>query len=140
MAIISETQPNIDSTVSAEVGWIRILNRYVVVWLWSILLGATATLSFSAITYRPDRIAYFVVLAVPIAAALYLTLIGAFYFLLRYLVGFIIPMLLVGGERSVVPGRGLADIGTAFKLFFYGLAMRMIIAFLEQFGSLVVSF
>jgi hypothetical protein len=76
--------------------WEVLLNKYVSVWLWSILFGTTTGVLYTFLSFRIDKWGCLAgVLAVPLTMAL-LMAIGSSLQLYRGLVQFLIPRYILG--------------------------------------------
>jgi len=70
----------------------NLLSKYILVWIWSILFGASSGLIYSLIEYRPER---WGILALPL---LFVSLLGMFFAfgsfltLFRYLLNYLLPI------------------------------------------------
>jgi hypothetical protein len=71
----------------------RLLSKYILVWLWSILFGASSGLTYTLIEYRPERWGQ---LALPLLLLSFLGILSAFaslISLIHYLLRYLIPSL-----------------------------------------------
>lgn len=84
----------------------NLFSKYILVWIWSILFGASTGLTYSLIEYRPERWGQ---LALPLLALAILGIVSAFaalIVLISYLLKFLIPVLLLKqewGEDNLKP-------------------------------------
>ena len=79
----------------------RFLSKYILVWLWSILFGASSGLMYSLIEYRPERWGQ---LALPLLVLSILGILCAFaalIVLIRYLLKFLIPSLFFRQDPNI---------------------------------------
>jgi hypothetical protein len=97
---ISEQPPTVDQRESAESPvFLRLVNRYISVWVWSILFGVAVSVSFSITNVR-NAGRYgdltLIIMALYLLAALFT--FRAWSVLLRYLNQFIIPLIFTSSE------------------------------------------
>ena len=111
--------------------WETLLNKYVSVWLWSILFGTTTGVLYSFLSFRFDRWGYLgALLALPATLALVLAL-ASWLQLYRGLTQFLIPRYVLG-----LPVEGHEKIFAyclrrAFLYFVSAASLRAIASILE---------
>jgi len=77
----------------------KLLSKYIVVWLWSILFGASTGLTYSLIEYRPEKwgqLALFLLVLSFLGTA---SALCSLILLIKYLLRYLIPVLL-GGQAD----------------------------------------
>lgn len=122
-------------TVDRELSFAKLINRYLTVWLWSIVLGAgmSATLTLP----RPQEIAnfgYASTFLLSMLGAAYLSYFGCFVSLFAYLVRFIIPYVLRASPphtdrpEEVASFYGFRALPRAFGFLIIGIGFQAVLA------------
>src|SRR6266404_2574434 len=94
---LSGASPDDGREASESSVFLRLINRYISVWVWSILFGLTTSLSFTITNVR--NIGRFGELSLVIGAFYLLSALFVFrawFILLEYLRNFLIPMIFSG--------------------------------------------
>lgn len=119
------------SPVEDSSRWEMLLNKYVAVWLWSILFGTTTGVLYSFLSFRYDQwgsLAF--VLTIPAAAALILS-IGAWLQLYRALTRFLIPRYILNDPAPHSEQVFAYCLQRAFLYFVSAAALRATASILE---------
>lgn len=122
-------------TSISEFSLIRVLNRYISVWIWSILIGLAMTLSLTAT--RGLQFAQYgmgglllTIFALPIA----LNLFRAWGGLIRYLREFIVPVLMFDASTKTLAASGdrLKDLVEIATCIFRGFIWYVVLLFARE--------
>jgi hypothetical protein len=117
----------------------RLLNKYVAVWLWSIIFGATTGVIYSFLNFRTDRWGWFgLLMLIPIILAFLAYLLSShrLYKALKcYLLPkFFLPSFIDNEENSIL---FIDYIKQSFYFFIVAVSFRLLISILEIiFGAL----
>lgn len=119
---MTSTDSKTDAQIEGPPRWEALLNKYISVWLWSILFGTTTGVLFSFLSFRYDRWGELgVVLAIPAFGSLVLA-IGAWLQLYRALTIFLIPRYVLSKPADGADELFAYSLRRAF-LFFVGAAV-----------------
>ncbi|GAB4524727.1 MAG: hypothetical protein Tsb0019_26760 [Roseibium sp.] len=119
----------------SELSLIRILNRYISVWIWSIQTGILVSLTFAsirAIDFGNYRVVGFglIVFIFPLFVLLY----RAWSSLLRYLAEFIIPVLMYQAQEQTLRDNAevIDELIRSFRTIIHSLLAYALLIFAEQ--------
>jgi hypothetical protein len=111
----------------------QLLNKYVSVWLWSILFGTTTGVLYSFLSFRYDRWGGLgLILIIPALASLMLAILS-WLRLYHALAGYLIPRFILNEshEEEADPRFFAYQIRRAFLYFVYAAAFRAVASLLE---------
>jgi hypothetical protein len=118
-----------------EQGIDRLLSKYVLVWLWSILFGASTGLSYSFMAYRPyDSWGSMGFLLVALLAVGILCTCWSWLFLFRYLTRYLVPKFFAPdetGERGKLRYPPAVLLKRAFLLMIVAVLARLSLQLVE---------
>ena len=107
----------------------RVLNKYVAVWLWSILFGSASAVAYTLVIFRPrDGWGPLTPVILALLVLSGLATLVALWFLYRYFVRFLIPIFFSGAPPTHEVPRGAPPLRAAVLCLFFALACRFLIA------------
>lgn len=119
----------------------KLLSKYIVVWLWSILFGASTGLTYSLIEYRPEKwgqlALFLLVLSVLGTASALCSLIVLIKYLLRYLIPVLLNGQADGGEYT---STTLISLRRACSFLIFAAIARALMALSEIVFSYLLRF
>jgi len=111
--------------------WEMLLNKYVSVWLWSILFGTTTGVLYSFLSFRYERWGDLgAVLVIPALGSLLLA-VGAWLQLYRALTRFLIPRYVLNARSDGSEEVFAYCLRRAFLYFVSAAALRAVASILE---------
>jgi hypothetical protein len=120
-----------------ETNFDKLLNKYISVWLWSILFGAASGLTYSIFSTRPfEKWGMLSTLFTAIYAYLICAIILTWFYLYRFLKGFIIPRFFPTTDEIIddkILNRKMKLLNMAFLSLLFATVLRVLIPLLESF-------
>ena len=105
----------------------RLARKYFVIWIWSVVVGIVTTNSLSIWSFHPSARGPLLILLIgPLMAICGSFTIGAWWFILRFLQGYILPVFF--WERENEPRRRAAALGTAVQMTVFAVIFRLLLA------------
>jgi len=121
------------ATISESSIFLRLVNRYISVWVWSILFGLATSLSFAISNVRnAGRFGDLSLVVTSLYLVSGLFVLSAWFTLLRYLRTFLIPMIFSGSEGPFSHGP------IVFRNLYYAL-LSLIMAIIGLMSASVLS-
>jgi len=110
----------------------RVLQKYVVVWLWSILFGSSSTIIYSFVTFvSREKWGMLGLLLVALMASAGLCALGALVALMQYLTRYLIPSFFSDVGREASPRQAAFLLKRAIGFLVLAIAMRFLSGLVE---------
>lgn len=120
-----------------ETNFNKLLNRYISVWLWSILFGAASGLTYSIFTTRPfEKWGVLSTLFIVIFVYLIISIIITWLYLYRFLKSYIIPRFFPTTDEEIddkILNKKMNLLNLSFLSLLIATILRVLIPLLESF-------
>lgn len=109
----------------------NLLAKYVSVWLWSIIFGATTGVLYSFLSFRFDRWGVLALALVIPAIASLLSALMSWRHVYVAMVDYLLPKFVYESARDLDPKQFAYQLSRAFQYFMFAAGFRALAAFME---------